>query len=61
MAVKRKLASALLFGTLEFFSLLPLKAEKSGVFIEGGFEYSHGSGVFNNMQQINSQYQGCLV
>ncbi|BCZ19556.1 hypothetical protein NHP190012_11980 [Helicobacter sp. NHP19-012] len=46
MAVKRKLASALLFGTLEFFSLLPLKAEKSGVFIEGGFEYSHGSGVF---------------
>ncbi|WP_104758977.1 outer membrane protein [Helicobacter bizzozeronii] len=54
MAVKQKLVNTLLPSVVGFFVLLPLNAEKSGVFIGGGFQYSYASGAFK--QDTTIQY-----
>lgn len=58
MAVKQKLVNTLLPSVVGFFVLLPLNAEKSGVFIGGGFSNIHTPRVLlNKTQQSNTQYQ----
>ncbi|WP_120955838.1 outer membrane protein [Helicobacter mehlei] len=46
MAIRQKLANTFLPGVLGLFSLLPLGAEKSGAFVEAGFQYSYARGSF---------------
>ncbi|WP_120955693.1 outer membrane protein [Helicobacter mehlei] len=46
MVLKQLVRETRVFFGIGFFSLLPLGAESSGVFIEGGFQYSYASGAF---------------